>query len=65
MDVCFQPLTRYTSDSFGLKMVLQNIIDVLNTRTHTQDNIHTNHRMDTLQNRNEITARTIQSNIKR
>lgn len=33
---------------------------------HIQDNIHTNHQaMDMLRNRNEITTRTIQSNIKR
>lgn len=33
---------------------------------HIQDNIHTNHHaMDMLRNRNEITTRTIQSNIKR
>lgn len=45
-----------------------NLAFILNppTHTHIQDNTHTKHQpMDMLRNRNEITARTIQSNIKR
>lgn len=63
--VWFIPITQCTSDPFGFKWLCHIFCSSFDLLKHTQDNTHTNHRMDMHRNRNEITTRTIQSNIKR